>query len=321
MSPSAAVLSAFSKSASFVDKLDRVSGPISPPEVALVEDICGALWERKGKRLRSRLVFWFGEMCGVPETELETYAWAAEAIHTASLLHDDVVDKSEVRRGEPSANALYDNTLPVLAGDYLFSDAIHQVALAGNIEILRRLCRTVKDLAQGECLQYETRYKIPLREQIYFDISRLKTSSLLRWAGEVGPLLRPTVSLAAVGEFLEGFGAVFQFSDDLLDVHGCPTKERWSDLREGKLNWVTWKMVMANPDLRKRTEKDFAKKTVGPELVAAFTKAAQREEDAPARAELAQKAARTESWLKEMPPSVTRDALAGLVHLCLDRTY
>lgn len=321
MSPSAAVRSAFQKSASFVAKLDRVRGPISPPEVALVEEICGALWERKGKRLRSRLVYWFGEMSGVPESELETYAWAAEAIHTASLLHDDVVDKSELRRGEPSANALYDNTLPVLAGDYLFSDAIHQVALGRNSEILRRLCRTVKDLAQGECLQYQTRFKIPPTERTFLDISRLKTSSLLRWAGEVGPLLNPGLPLAAVGEFLEGFGAVFQFSDDLLDVHGCATKERWSDLREGKLNWVTWKMVAQSPDLRRRVEKDFAKRTVSPELIAAFTRAAGRGEDESARAELLQRAERAEVWLREFPDCETSEALAGLLRLCLERTY
>lgn len=304
-----------------VAKLDRVRGPFSPPEVALVEDVCGALWERKGKRLRSRLVYWFGGLCGIAEEDLEVYAWAAEAIHTASLLHDDVVDKADVRRGEPSANALYDNTLPVLSGDYLFSDAIHQVAMQGNGEILQRLCRTVKDLAQGECLQYQNRFQVPLREQIFLDVTRLKTTSLLRWAGQVGPLLNPVLPLAAVDGFFEGFGNVFQFSDDLLDVHGCETKERWSDLREGKLNWVTWQMVTANPDLRKRTERDFAKREVGPDLIGAFTRAANRGEDGPARVALGQWADRTDGWLRQFPVGKTRDALAGLVRLCLDRSY
>ncbi len=320
MNVSGAVLSAFRKSAPFIDKLDQLRAPLSPPEAALIEDICGALWERKGKRLRSRLVFWFGQMCEVAEADLEIYAWAAEAVHTASLLHDDVIDKSDLRRGEPSANALYDNTLPVLSGDYLFSDAIHQVALRDNTEILRGLCRTVKDLAQGECLQYQNRYQIPQQEQIYLDICRLKTTSLLRWAGQVGPRLNPVLSMAAVEGFFAGFGQVFQFSDDLLDVHGCETKERWSDLREGKLNWVTWKMVMANADLKKRTEVDFSKKEVGPDLIAAFTRATKRGEDEPARAELLQWATRTEGYLEAFPAGETRDALAGLLRLCVDRT-
>src|SRR5207248_2047252 len=140
-----------------------------------------------------------------PGPRLDLYAWAAEAIHTATLLHDDVIDRADTRRGGPSANALYDNTLPVLAGDYLFSDAIHQVALRGDARLVASLCDTLKQLLSGECLQYEARYTVPKSAEIYREISRHKTASLFVWAALVGPTLSGRIDPASVKSFVEAF--------------------------------------------------------------------------------------------------------------------
>ena len=141
--------------------MNAIQGPLEWPEVGKVGEVCATLWNRKGKRLRAQWVFWFGEAFGFKERELQLYAWAIEAIHTATLLHDDVIDQAALRRGGPSANELFDNTLPVSSGDFLLSDAIFQLSEQGHPVLLKLICQAVKDLTQGEVLQYEQRSHIP----------------------------------------------------------------------------------------------------------------------------------------------------------------
>jgi len=138
--------------------MNQMKGPWDSPEVKKIENVCSVIWERKGKRLRSQWVFWFGESSGFATQELNLYAWAVEAIHTATLLHDDVIDKAPKRRGGPSANALFDNSLPILSGDYLLSDAIFQLAEQGHHRLMKLMCQAVKEVTQGEVLQYEHKH-------------------------------------------------------------------------------------------------------------------------------------------------------------------
>ncbi|NDD04164.1 MAG: polyprenyl synthetase family protein [Proteobacteria bacterium] len=221
------------------------------PEVSKIDEVCAVLWQRKGKRLRAQWVFWFGEAFGRSQKQLKLYAWAVEAIHAATLLHDDVIDRSSLRRGGPSANMLFDNTLPILSGDYLLSDAIFQLAENGSPLLTKLMCQAVKEVTQGEVLQYEHRYKIP-EDPNYFDkLNRLKTSSLLKWASQVGAVLANDREDSACSEFANRYGALFQFTDDVLDLRGSSTKEAWQDIREGKVNEVLFLLLSSYPRLKK----------------------------------------------------------------------
>ncbi|HLG19749.1 MAG TPA: polyprenyl synthetase family protein [Bdellovibrionota bacterium] len=314
------VAAAFERSAPHVERLSIKRGPFDPPTVEKISDVTATLWERKGKRIRPHLVYWFGEMAGISPERLDLYAWAAEAIHTATLLHDDVIDEADKRRGGPSANQIYDNTLPILSGDYLISDVIQQIATKGHPEILLLLCETLKKLCSGEFLQYELKFKIPSSGERYYEVTELKTSSLFRWCGLVGPILARNNSRGAIETYMHSFGLLFQLSDDLLDVIGTKTKHRWNDLREGKLNLVTWRMVQADEQLRNETAKAFERKEIPDSLIRTFEKhpklpwTIHQTHD-----ELKTLAVQADLVMEAFPHSGTKQALQDLAHLLIDR--
>ena len=266
MTSSEILESALDRGQKYFQWLDTVHGPLDIPVVEAVEKACGVIWDRKGKRLRCHFVHWFSEPYQITPEQLKLYTWAVEAIHTATLLHDDVIDKAELRRAGPSANQLYDNTIPILSGDYLMSDAIHQLALKGHPDLMKSMCLALKDLSQGEVLQYQQQFKIAYSEQFYRQLCRLKTASLLTWAASVGPTLHrhEKERLSAI-RFAEIYGLLYQFTDDLLDIRGTITKETHKDLNEGKLNWAAWKLVENNPKLKSRLNDEFSLRKISSE--------------------------------------------------------
>jgi len=247
--------------------MNELTGPMDVPEVKKIDDVCSILWGRRGKRLRAQWVFWFGEAFGQSQDHLKLYAWAVEAIHAATLLHDDVIDKAPLRRGGPSANALFDNTLPVLSGDYLLSDAIFQLADKGNPLLTKMMCQAVKEVTQGEVLQYEYRYKIPESLNYFEMLNRLKTSALLKWSSQVGAILTTHREDLACAAFANRYGALYQFTDDILDLQGSATKESWQDIREGKVNEVLFLLLETYPELKNSLEEAFNIKTIGVSLL------------------------------------------------------
>jgi octaprenyl-diphosphate synthase len=250
--------------------MNKLKGPWDLPEVKKIEEVCSVIWERKGKRLRSQWVFWFGEAIGLTTNQLNLYAWAVEAIHTATLLHDDVIDKAPLRRGGPSANALFDNSLPILSGDYLLSDAIFQLAEQGHPRLMKLMCQAVKEVTQGEVLQYENKYRMPESPDYFDDLNRLKTSALLKWAAQVGSVLSSGEEDPNLSEFALRYGSLYQFTDDILDVRGSSTKESWQDLKEGKVNEVTYFLLKKLPSLEKKLSLEFLGKKVSKELLSFF---------------------------------------------------
>lgn len=252
------------------DWMNQIRGPLDTPEVKQIEEVCSVLWDRKGKRLRSQWVFWFGETQGISAEELKIYAWAVEAIHTATLLHDDVIDKAPLRRGGPSANELYDNTLPILSGDYLLSDAIFQVAEQGHPHLVKLLCLAVKEVTQGEVLQYEQKYKLPTSTEYFEKLNRLKTSALLKWASQVGPVLKTGKESQPILEFALNYGALYQFTDDILDIRGTPTKESWQDLKEGKINEACYLLLNWYPSLKEELMPALEEKNCDNRLIRSF---------------------------------------------------
>src|SRR5258705_5860859 len=204
----------------------------------LLDRIMKYIIKRKGKQLRPMFVFLSARLHG--EVNESTYRAAAlvELLHTATLVHDDVVDESLERRGFLSINALWKNEIAVLVGDYLLSKGLLLYTEAGDFNHLHILSNAVKEMSEGELLQIEKARKLNLKEDIYFEIIRSKTASLLSSACAVGAwsTSKDEKITERMKKFGEKTGIAFQIKDDLFDYGndniGKPTG---NDLKEKKL--------------------------------------------------------------------------------------
>src|SRR5450755_2974605 len=207
-------------------------------QTPLLDRIMKYIIKRKGKQLRPMFVFLCAKLHG--EVNESTYRAAAlvELLHTATLVHDDVVDESLERRGFLSINALWKNKIAVLVGDYLLSKGLLLSTEAGDFRHLHILSNAVKEMSEGELLQIEKARKLNLKEDIYFEIIRSKTASLLSSACAVGAW--STTNDETITEKMKMFGEktgiAFQIKDDLFDYGkediGKPTG---NDIKEKKL--------------------------------------------------------------------------------------
>ena len=167
-------------------------------------------------------------------------AVVAELVHLATLLHDDVIDDGDERRGKPTSRRLWGNAVSVLAGDLLLTHGLERTAEASPGPVLTELFQTLRALVDGEIIQLRGRTEVDVTEATYFAVVRGKTASLFRWASRSGARVAGAGSEAvdAIGEFGEHLGVAFQLVDDALDYAGDATatgKELHADLREGKL--------------------------------------------------------------------------------------
>jgi octaprenyl-diphosphate synthase len=187
--------------------------------VMLLDQIMNYIVKRKGKQLRPMFVFLSAKTCG--EVNEATYRGAAliELLHTASLVHDDVVDDSNYRRGFFSVNALWKNKIAVLVGDYLLSRGLLLSVEHNDFDLLRLVSQAVKELSEGELLQMEKARRLDINEEVYFDIIRQKTASLIAACCAVGAASVDTdaASIETMRKFGEKVGIAFQIKDDLFD--------------------------------------------------------------------------------------------------------
>jgi octaprenyl-diphosphate synthase len=185
----------------------------------LLDQIMNYIVKRKGKQLRPMFVFLSAKTCG--EVNEATYRGAAliELLHTASLVHDDVVDDSNYRRGFFSVNALWKNKIAVLVGDYLLSRGLLLSVEHNDFDLLRLVSQAVKELSEGELLQIEKARRLDITEDVYFDIIRQKTASLIAACCAVGASSVDTdaASIETMRKFGEKVGIAFQIKDDLFD--------------------------------------------------------------------------------------------------------
>lgn len=187
--------------------------------VMLLDQIMNYIVKRKGKQLRPMFVFLSAKTCG--EVSEATYRGAAliELLHTASLVHDDVVDDSNYRRGFFSVNALWKNKIAVLVGDYLLSRGLLLSVEHNDFDLLRLVSQAVKELSEGELLQIEKARRLDITEDVYFDIIRQKTASLIAACCAVGAASVDTdvTNIEIMRKFGEKVGIAFQIKDDLFD--------------------------------------------------------------------------------------------------------
>ena len=207
-------------------------------DVVLMNDALSFLGDSVGKMMRPMLVILIGKSIGKINEKNYSAAAAVEMLHTASLLHDDVVDESSVRRGRPSLNALFGNRVAILTGDYLFSLALSNAAKTKNIEIVEQISLLGKALSSGELLQLHTQNVASYDEENYFRIIKEKTASLFAACAYIGALsagadAAVAANMQRIGELI---GICFQIKDDIFDYYqsdiGKPTG---SDMREGKV--------------------------------------------------------------------------------------
>lgn len=232
--------------------IDKIKGPIDEElqlfekkfresmrsKVPLLDRITFYIVKRKGKRIRPMFVFLSAKLCG--EVSETTYRGASliELLHTATLVHDDVVDDAYERRGFFSINALWKNKIAVLVGDYLLSRGLLLSLENDDFDLLKIVSNAVKQMSEGELLQIEKARRLDIREDIYFDIIRQKTASLIASACAVGASSATDDKevIEKLRLFGEKIGIAFQIKDDLFDygdtVVGKPTR---IDIKEKKM--------------------------------------------------------------------------------------
>ncbi|MEK8049465.1 polyprenyl synthetase family protein [Ideonella sp. DXS22W] len=208
-------------------------------EVALINQISHYIVTAGGKRVRPRLVLLFADALGFAGREKYELAAIVEFIHTATLLHDDVVDESSLRRGRQTANALFGNAASVLVGDFLYSRAFQMMVGVNRMRVLEVLADATNVIAEGEVLQLMNMHDPDLAVEDYLRVIRYKTAKLFEASARLGAVLAdaPPAIEEACADYGRSLGTAFQLVDDLLDYEGdthALGKNVGDDLREGK---------------------------------------------------------------------------------------
>nr|MBP8746105.1 polyprenyl synthetase family protein [Syntrophorhabdus sp.] len=225
------------------DDLARLESTIQKlitTKIGFIKEIVNHIIRSGGKRVRPILIMLTARLCGYKGEKHIPYAAIIEFIHTATLLHDDVVDNAQTRRGSSTANTLWGNEPSVLVGDFLFSKSFELMAHNGNEEIMRIMSEATTSLAEGEILELLKTCDIDTTEEEYFEIIKSKTASLFSAACEVGAILGRVnqTKRAALRDFGYNLGMAFQLTDDVLDYTSYDAvlgKRVGTDLKEGKV--------------------------------------------------------------------------------------
>ena len=220
-------------------KVDEVITARLASDVALVNQISHYIVSAGGKRIRPRLVLLFADALGFTGSERFELAATVEFIHTATLLHDDVVDESSLRRGRETANALFGNAASVLVGDFLYSRAFQMMVSVNRMRVLEVLADATNIIAEGEVLQLMNMHDPDLAVDDYLRVIRYKTAKLFEASARLGAVLAGANSRVedACADYGRSLGTAFQLVDDLLDYEGdthALGKNVGDDLREGK---------------------------------------------------------------------------------------
>jgi geranylgeranyl pyrophosphate synthase len=279
-----------------------------------------------GKRVRPLLISLLARALDTPFAKLAPCAVAAELVHTATLLHDDVLDGATVRRGRLAAHLKYDAHTAILSGDALLSKAISDIAELGDPIVLQRLAQTVRELVEGECLQADLMGQVHGDVEAVMEIARRKTASLFAWAGWVSGH-RAGQHSDDLFRFGTHLGLAFQVLDDILDWEGKDTgKTLFQDLQEVKLNSIGVKLVQKSPAAKSTLEAAFARKNEQG-YIRDFAELGRSLQALPeyaetitwARKEAQDHSAFALSYLDKLPPTIWKDLTRQLTQSLLER--
>ncbi len=297
-------------------------------EVTMIPEVANHLISSGGKRLRPMLTLAMAKLAGYSGDGHIKFAAAVEFMHTATLLHDDVVDESDMRRGKLAARMLWGNEASVLVGDFLLGQAFKMMVEVGNLPALGILSSAAAVIAEGEVLQLATAKNTAANEDEYLAVIRAKTAELFAAACEVGPALaaREKAEQAACRSFGMNLGVAFQLIDDALDYGGKSAKlgkNVGDDFREGK---ITLPVVLS---FRRGSESEraFWNRTLGEgdvrdgdlDMAVALMAKYHAIEDTVGRAQ--HYGAIAKDALALVPPSAIKQALEEAVSFCIARAH
>ena len=294
-------------------------------DFGLIAQVNSHLFQTQGKMFRPTLLLLADEATGARDPRVTTLAAVVELIHLATLVHDDSVDHSVLRRGMPTINSLFSHQVSVIMGDYLYSRAVIELVRLDDLEPLRVLSRVTNEMTVGEMRQLLAHEPIEFSEEAYDLLIQAKTASLLSGSCEVGALQASPGERASLRRFGAALGMAFQIVDDLLDYVGDSSvtgKPTGSDLREHK---VTLPLIAALPRMGEGEQRQLAAlmDTAEPtdrqiaEVIAAVGEAGGLEYARDRALRLAQQADRE---LDALAPSRARDALRASITYVVDRT-
>lgn len=294
-------------------------------EVALVDQIARYITTAGGKRIRPLLVLLFSNALGFKGAERFELAASVEFIHTATLLHDDVVDESGLRRGRKTANAVFGNAASVLVGDFVYSRAFQMMVSVNQMKVLQVLSDATNIIAEGEVLQLMNMHDADLPVAEYLKVIRYKTAKLFEASARLGAVLAgaPADVEEACADYGRSLGTAFQLIDDLLDYEGSASemgKNVGDDLREGKPTLpLLLAMERGNPQERALIRQAIETGDVDrlPDVIAAVRRTGSIEATRDAAREQTRLA---ENSLAMLDNSEYKDALIGLCCRCLDRS-
>lgn len=295
-------------------------------EVPLLQSAIEQVLSSNGKHIRPLLLLLTAKACGKPTEITKEVAVIIEILHTTTLIHDDVVDETKQRRGMPSLNAIFDNRIAVLTGDFLLAGTIARAAETGNIAIIKSIANVCRELSEGELMQLDNAEKHSVDEKDYFKMINKKTATLISACAEIG-----AISVNASSDIIKNchlfgkyLGYCFQIKDDIFDYYedlniGKPTG---NDIREGK---ITLPLLYA---LKKAPEKEsshymeiIAQKDFSPEHVSELiTFAKQHEGIEYAEKQLRAYKQKAVDIIKNFPESEARSSLLLLADYISERT-
>lgn len=241
-----------------LEEIEKALSDNLNPYLDLVSDVAGHLLFSGGKRLRPLLMVLSAKICGYTGDYDKTFSTALEYLHTATLLHDDLVDEAAMRRGKPVAHASWGNSITVLVGDYLLARALSISAGTGRLRVVQVLAELTENMSQGEVHQLMRKGDVRLTEDEYMEVIRRKTAVLFEAACQVSAIIAdaPEEKEKSLARYGYNLGIAFQMADDLFDYTLQSSelgKEVGADLREGKLTLpVIYALKQAQPADRDR---------------------------------------------------------------------
>ncbi|TIC83475.1 octaprenyl diphosphate synthase [Crenobacter intestini] len=304
--------------------VDQVIRASLHSDVVLIRQMAEYIIGAGGKRMRPALVLLAGRACGCQSEHLHRLAAMIEFIHTSTLLHDDVVDESGMRRGRQTANALFGNAASVLVGDFLYTRAFQMMVQSGSMQVLEVMAEATNIIAEGEVLQLLNIGETDVSEDAYLTVIRYKTAKLFEAAARVGALISDAGAahadaLAAFGMHL---GTAFQIIDDVLDYSGDAEtigKSLGDDLAEGKPTLpliYTMRQGGADAAALVRRAIENADRALFPEVLAAVQSCGALDY---ARSEAEKAADAAITAIAVLPDSDAKRALVDLAHQAVDR--
>lgn len=307
-----------------LDDVLQMMARIVSSELPLVGQVSAHLLAMRGKMFRPTILLLCSEVEEKGEEKAITLAASLELIHLATLVHDDAVDHSALRRGMPTVNAMFSHQVSVIMGDFLYSSALTHLVALGDLDALQALTRASTEMTLGEMRQLAVSDPLAFTEREYYALIRSKTASLMRAACELGALSGARKYADPLGDFGENLGMAFQIADDLLDYREqkeTTGKPSGLDLREHKVTLPLIYALREMPSASLREVKHlFASESVSDEEIATVVSIVQENggfEYARARGE--EFAEQAQDALNELPDNVARQSLGASISYVMER--